>query len=150
GHFQLKREERNSTTAPPQSGSQGAAKPVPLPSGQLSQQFYQGLGGMAGVAAADVKHQVCHLPVQGIPGELEVFNDPAAVRHLEQGPLLVLQGSLVKLFHGGIEIDHHAGDLEHLAVFLPQDHARSEEHTSELQSRENLVCRLLLEKKKTC
>src|SRR5690606_40978170 len=28
------------------------------------------------------------------------------------------------------------------------DDARSEEHTSELQSRENLVCRLLLEKKK--
>src|SRR5690606_39290336 len=27
-------------------------------------------------------------------------------------------------------------------------HARSEEYTSELQSRENLVCRLLLEKKK--
>src|SRR5690606_39447671 len=26
-------------------------------------------------------------------------------------------------------------------------HSRSEEHTSELQSRENLVCRLLLEKK---
>src|SRR5690606_42148683 len=35
---------------------------------------------------------------------------------------------------------------------LPQkpedDNRRSEEHTSELQSRENLVCRLLLEKKK--
>src|SRR5690606_4351471 len=30
---------------------------------------------------------------------------------------------------------------------LPADY-RSEEHTSELQSRENLVCRLLLEKKK--
>src|SRR6202044_2705266 len=28
------------------------------------------------------------------------------------------------------------------------DDQRSEEHTSELQSRENLVCRLLLEKKK--
>src|SRR5690606_40943693 len=28
------------------------------------------------------------------------------------------------------------------------DPCRSEEHTSELQSRENLVCRLLLEKKK--
>src|SRR2546422_6975289 len=28
--------------------------------------------------------------------------------------------------------------------------ARSEEHTSELQSRLHLVCRLLLEKKKTC
>src|SRR5690606_42156484 len=30
-----------------------------------------------------------------------------------------------------------------------QHRRRSEEHTSELQSRENLVCRLLLEKKKT-
>src|SRR5207302_9813968 len=30
----------------------------------------------------------------------------------------------------------------------PRRRARSEEHTSELQSRENLVCRLLLEKKK--
>src|SRR5690606_39827899 len=31
---------------------------------------------------------------------------------------------------------------------LAKDNPRSEEHTSELQSRENLVCRLLLEKKK--
>src|SRR5690625_6969574 len=30
------------------------------------------------------------------------------------------------------------------------DLVRSEEHTSELQSRGHLVCRLLLEKKKTC
>src|SRR5436309_9338260 len=30
----------------------------------------------------------------------------------------------------------------------PRCGSRSEEHTSELQSRENLVCRLLLEKKK--
>src|SRR5690606_41475431 len=34
-------------------------------------------------------------------------------------------------------------------LFDPQVGDRSEEHTSELQSRENLVCRLLLEKKKT-
>src|SRR5690606_41650667 len=33
-------------------------------------------------------------------------------------------------------------------VFFPRMGIRSEEHTSELQSRENLVCRLLLEKKK--
>src|SRR5207302_9816819 len=32
---------------------------------------------------------------------------------------------------------------------VPPPSWRSEEHTSELQSRENLVCRLLLEKKKT-
>src|SRR5207302_9337899 len=31
----------------------------------------------------------------------------------------------------------------------PRTRPRSEEHTSELQSRENLVCRLLLEKKDT-
>src|SRR5690606_41947536 len=31
--------------------------------------------------------------------------------------------------------------------YYPEDSLRSEEHTSELQSRENLVCRLLLEKK---
>src|SRR3712207_7670777 len=34
--------------------------------------------------------------------------------------------------------------------FITRDHLRrSEEHTSELQSRQYLVCRLLLEKKKT-
>src|SRR2546426_8291069 len=33
-------------------------------------------------------------------------------------------------------------------LFLPSAHCRSEEHTSELQSPCNLVCRLLLEKKK--
>src|SRR2546430_2852449 len=34
-------------------------------------------------------------------------------------------------------------------VKKPVDLERSEEHTSELQSQSNLVCRLLLEKKKT-
>src|SRR2546430_3116112 len=66
------------------------------------------------------------------------------------------------------EVTH--GDVEHVidaakAVAIPADqkilhvlpqeflvrgngHGRSEEHTSELQSQSNLVCRLLLEKKK--
>src|SRR5690606_42027096 len=35
-----------------------------------------------------------------------------------------------------------------LQAYGSADRPRSEEHTSELQSRENLVCRLLLEKKK--
>src|SRR3712207_7079248 len=34
------------------------------------------------------------------------------------------------------------------AAVMTLDNGRSEEHTSELQSRQNLVCRLLLEKKK--
>src|SRR2546426_9198514 len=42
-----------------------------------------------------------------------------------------------------------AAQVEHEAIFCIADlHARSEEHTSELQSPCNLVCRLLLEKKK--
>src|SRR5690606_25447153 len=40
----------------------------------------------------------------------------------------------------GLSIDWFHVDYDH--------YIRSEEHTSELQSRENLVCRLLLEKKK--
>src|SRR3712207_8924420 len=43
------------------------------------------------------------------------------------------------------------GRLEQVAARdrPPHRHRRSEEHTSELQSRQYLVCRLLLEKKKT-
>src|SRR5260370_13250271 len=46
--------------------------------------------------------------------------------------------------------DGHAHLLEHLHALLGVDQrdVRSEEHTSELQSHLNLVCRLLLEKKK--
>src|SRR5690606_40448487 len=38
--------------------------------------------------------------------------------------------------------------MEEAALTPASSRPRSEEHTSELQSRENLVCRLLLEKKK--
>src|SRR5688572_31045245 len=41
------------------------------------------------------------------------------------------------------------GGLGHLAVQYAKALGRSEEHTSELQSQSNLVCRLLLEKKKS-
>src|SRR6266508_2099783 len=40
------------------------------------------------------------------------------------------------------------GDLDPAARFFTVGYATSEEHTSELQSRGHLVCRLLLEKKK--
>src|SRR2546422_3090094 len=43
--------------------------------------------------------------------------------------------------------DHIQG-LPHFKPFFAPGNARSEEHTSELQSRLHLVCRLLLEKKK--
>src|SRR3712207_6869127 len=41
------------------------------------------------------------------------------------------------------------GPLRRAGGRVPRAHARSEEHTSELQSRQYLVCRLLLEKTKT-
>src|SRR3712207_7902266 len=40
------------------------------------------------------------------------------------------------------------GDHQQLFEATPNPYLRSEEHTSELQSRQYLVCRLLLEKKK--
>src|SRR5690606_40481488 len=46
------------------------------------------------------------------------------------------------------KLEAHPGQLVRACVELAKDWRRSEEHTSELQSRENLVCRLLLEKKK--
>src|SRR5690606_41933116 len=45
-----------------------------------------------------------------------------------------------------VEPDEDDEDAEDLLEIMRE--TRSEEHTSELQSRENLVCRLLLEKKK--
>src|SRR2546429_1565234 len=58
-----------------------------------------------------------------------------------------------KLFLRWIRCFHHSVRVEHVAVARFQNQfqcfiGRSEEHTSELQSRLHLVCRLLLEKKK--
>src|SRR2546430_12703363 len=49
---------------------------------------------------------------------------------------------------GGLDVDDHAVDAPEVPAVALLDLARSEEHTSELQSQSNLVCRLLLEKKK--
>src|SRR5260370_22347736 len=52
----------------------------------------------------------------------------------------------------GLVVDGHPHRLEgaggHVGALGPGSEDRSEEHTSELQSHLNLVCRLLLEKKK--
>src|SRR5690606_39937097 len=52
---------------------------------------------------------------------------------------------------GGPITDDTTMERDHFLVRLPDGLTiRSEEHTSELQSRENIVCRLLLEKKNFC
>src|SRR5436309_11892943 len=52
------------------------------------------------------------------------------------------------LFRSREAVRHERGELEAEGLPGAGKSLRSEEHTSELQSRENLVCRLLLEKKK--
>src|SRR5690606_39357022 len=47
-----------------------------------------------------------------------------------------------------IVFTHVANSIDENSIQIGTGANRSEEHTSELQSRENLVCRLLLEKKK--
>src|SRR2546426_9340398 len=66
---------------------------------------------------------------RGLGQARDAFHDPRSVGGLHDQ-------SIVLMFH----------DVSHPASF--RGHDRSEEHTSELQSPCNLVCRLLLEKKK--
>src|SRR2546430_6831091 len=70
----------------------------------------------------------------------------------------LFRSALLVLANPGLEaLGDRSGDLAHRssvvggagdAFALPRVGVRSEEHTSELQSQSNLVCRLLLEKKK--
>src|SRR5690606_42009154 len=95
---------------------------------------------------------------------LSFFSCYAAPRDLHSFPTrrssdlafrLALDGGVPSMPLGALR--HAFGDEDLTATATPlgprfmlyvERPARSEEHTSELQSRENLVCRLLLEKKK--
>src|SRR2546421_9118267 len=73
------------------------------------------------------------------------FNDTATTEIYT----LSLHDALPILYRVKLEGDH-AGHIvqAHVADRIDRNFVRSEEHTSELQSRSDLVCRLLLEKKK--
>src|SRR3712207_8135423 len=72
------------------------------------------------------------------------------------GHRVVVLGRRAHPRRGALEHEQLAGDIGDLGDHLHRrragaddgDALRSEEHTSELQSRQYLVCRLLLEKKK--
>src|SRR3712207_7028576 len=64
------------------------------------------------------------------------FHDPAALGHRPAATATATPAELAEL------------SMDHFLLARWVRH-RSEEHTSELQSRQYLVCRLLLEKKKT-
>src|SRR3712207_1741423 len=64
---------------------------------------------------------------------MKIQHQPFAIKKNDIPPLLIM-GFLFS--------------FSSLFLFISYKHMRSEEHTSELQSRQYLVCRLLLEKKK--
>src|SRR5690606_17736161 len=76
-------------------------------------------------------------------------------RQAKGGRQRYLLAAVVQRLFGNLlaQLFHQRGSASTVSVAQQQtellpSQARSEEHTSELQSRENLVCRLLLEKKK--
>src|SRR2546427_9087822 len=64
-------------------------------------------------------------------------------------PYTTLFRSYISCANGSGFQSHLVSTSRNSSTFLLSAAARSEEHTSELQSQSNLVCRLLLEKKKT-
>src|SRR5690242_20951572 len=90
------------------------------------------------------------------PEDLENVADVAVVKGLERGEYLFHEGDPAFGFYivqrGAVNVHRvtATGKEQIIHVFRTGDSfaERSEEHTSELQSHVNLVCRLLLEKKK--
>src|SRR2546430_11631229 len=76
----------------------------------------------------------CMPPARPRNHRLEVPGHPDSLTHSQRGPVPA----------------PHAPEStpNETRPFQPDRRGRSEEHTSELQSQSNLVCRLLLEKKK--
>src|SRR3712207_8290314 len=82
---------------------------------------------------------------EGTTGMMDGFAIPhAKCSAIQRSSVVVLK------LDQGVEWQSMDGELIRyvVALFIPEKEARSEEHTSELQSRQYLVCRLLLEKKK--
>src|SRR3712207_8751132 len=96
--------------------------------------FFQAEDGIRDIGVTGV--QTCALPI--FEGEVVEALPNAMFR--------------VQLDNGHEVLGHVAGKMRRFRIrILPGDRVRverSEEHTSELQSRQYLVCRLLLEKKK--
>src|SRR5262245_769608 len=80
--------------------------------------------------------EIFHGWIQATDG---VYHDVADYSHMQAGPGIVLVAA-----DANLSIDETGGRRG----LLYSQKARSEEHTSELQSLRHLVCRLLLEKKK--
>src|SRR5690606_41707527 len=85
------------------------------------------------------------LPICHLPPALALTAQCRSVRRVA----LLIFARIRQLTLDGLTFDGRTLELAQYELLSVADSSqRSEEHTSELQSRENLVCRLLLEKKK--
>src|SRR3712207_7879583 len=95
--------------------------------------------------AARTAHLGAHHPVRAVLDELDGIRRDGLGEARPAGARVVLRAALEEHVAAG-------GTVVELLIVsvdvLPGERERSEEHTSELQSRQYLVCRLLLEKKK--
>src|SRR3712207_7275039 len=83
---------------------------------------------------------------------LAVVVEPPAHKRAAQRLVVLDAGEVERPDDDRLVVEARESPEVHLAVELDAQRGRSEEHTSELQSRQYLVCRLLLEKKnpETC
>src|SRR3712207_6965420 len=111
--------------------------------------FFQAEDGIRDIGVTGV--QTCALPIfvlsavklPSFTGSSSHPTGTGAGAVLFRPPVMALLGTIVLLFQALLLA--HGG----LTTLGANAFSRSEEHTSELQSRQYLVCRLLLEKKKT-
>src|SRR3712207_6976787 len=87
------------------------------------------------------------------PPRSTLFPYTTLFRSLDLADAVVDDSGQLRFFHALAEAVRHVFAFEEEDIRPPcqgllGNHIRSEEHTSELQSRQYLVCRLLLEKKK--
>src|SRR5206468_12484893 len=103
-------------------------------------------------SSATYPHEIFSLSLHDA---LPILPELVSILHIDadwyDSVLLALNTFYDRVAEGGIvvldDFGHKEGCREAFYDFISQRH-RSEEHTSELQSRSDLVCRLLLEKKK--
>src|SRR5256886_10346531 len=86
--------------------------------------------------------------VQKVADELAKLDPKPGLQHSSANEAYIIPDLVVEKIDGQYKVFLNDSGLPRLRI--SKTYQRSEEHTSELQSQSNIVCRLLLEKKKNC